>query len=52
VEVAQSDIRPYVRGELRTLEEDIQRALNRTTDRSTELHLQDALSRIESILDA
>ncbi len=51
VEVAQSDIRPYVRGELRTLEEDIQRALNRTTDRSTELHLQDALSRIESILD-
>ena len=52
VTVEQSDIRPYVRGELRTLEEDIQRALNRTTDRSTELHLQDALSRIESILDA
>ncbi|MES3629793.1 MAG: zinc-dependent metalloprotease [Longimonas sp.] len=52
VDVAQSDIRPYVRGELRTLEGEIQRALNRTPDRATELHLQDALDRISKTLDS
>ena len=51
VDVAQSDIRPYVRGELRALEQDIEQAINRTTDRSTQLHLQDALDRISSTLD-
>ena len=51
VDVSQSDIRPFVRGQLTTLRGQIRSALNRTSDRATRLHYQDALVRIEDILD-
>jgi hypothetical protein len=51
VDVPQSDIRPFVRGQLVTLQREIRSALNRSLDRATRLHLQDALVRIENILD-
>ncbi|SKB44777.1 protein of unknown function [Salegentibacter holothuriorum] len=50
VDVAQSDIRPVVRGELKTLQNRIRRAANRG-DRLTRYHLQDALERIDLILN-
>lgn len=51
INVSQSDIRAYVRGELETLRADVQRAARRIRDRSTALHLEDVLVRIENILD-
>jgi len=51
VDVPQSDIRPFARGQLVTLQREIRSALNRNLDRATRLHLQDALVRIEDILD-
>ncbi len=51
VDVPQSDIRPFVRGELETLKQEINRALARRLDAATRLHLQDALVRSDEILD-
>ena len=51
VNVSQSDIRPVVRGELRNLRASIRGAIARTTDRLSKYHLQDALERINNILD-
>lgn len=51
VNVSQSDIRPVVRGELNTLERQIRNSLNRSGDRLTRYHLQDALKRIDLILN-
>ncbi len=51
INVSQSDIRAYVRGELETLRGDAQRAARRVQDRPTALHLKDILVRIENILD-
>ncbi|HEY9185484.1 MAG TPA: zinc-dependent metalloprotease [Salegentibacter sp.] len=51
INVAQSDIRPVVRGELKTLERQIRNAINRTGDTLTRYHLQDALERIDLILN-
>ncbi len=51
IDVAQSDIRPVVRGELTTLQRSIRNAVNRSNDDLTRYHLQDALKRIELILD-
>ena len=52
VRVSQSDIRPLVRGELQDLARTLQAALPRyRRDRLTRLHLEDALARIEDILD-
>ncbi|WP_425155141.1 zinc-dependent metalloprotease [Candidatus Palauibacter sp.] len=51
VDVSQSDIRAFVRGELTGLQEAIEGALRRDLDRTTELHLRDALARIDEILD-
>ncbi|NNF58684.1 MAG: zinc-dependent metalloprotease, partial [Rhodothermaceae bacterium] len=56
VRVSQSDIRPLVRGELQLLQSEIRQALRRapyrrTVNRATRLHLEDALIRIEDILD-
>ena len=51
VNVAQSDIRPMVREQLTLLEDEVERALDRTEDRKTTLHLEDVLMRIEQILD-
>jgi hypothetical protein len=51
VNVSQSDIRPYVRGELQTLKREITDVLNRGgLNRVTGLHLQDAQVRIARIL--
>jgi hypothetical protein len=51
VVVSQSDIRPLVRGELETLRREIRAAIPRTGDRTSRLHLEDALIRIDRILD-
>lgn len=51
VDVSQSDIRAYVRGELTALDRAVRQALRRTNDRATRLHLEDVLVRIENILD-
>jgi hypothetical protein len=51
VKVSQSDIRAYARGELGILQRDIQQALNRRLTAATRVHLQDALARIDHILD-
>lgn len=51
VDVSRSDIRPFVRGQLRDLQREIRAGLNRTSDRATRLHLEDALVRIDDILD-
>jgi len=51
IDVSQSDIRAYVRGELEALKRDADRVARRTPDRMTRLHLQDVSARIEAILD-
>lgn len=52
VDVSQSDIRAYVRGELETVKRDANRALNRgVSDNMTRLHLRDVVQRIDDVLD-
>ena len=51
VDVSQSDIRAFVRGELNVLKAQIARALGRNLDIATKYHLEDALVRIDDILD-
>ena len=51
VDVSQSDIRAFVRGDLETLKDEIEAALRRQLDRPTQLHLRDALVRVDGILD-
>ncbi len=51
VDASQSDIRPVVRAELKTLKSRITAAIPRTADRMSKLHLQDALERVNNILD-
>ncbi|XLS28581.1 zinc-dependent metalloprotease [Flavobacteriaceae bacterium M23B6Z8] len=51
VDVAQSDIRPVVRGELNNLKRSLRNAIGITSDRMSRYHLQDALERVNSILD-
>lgn len=51
INVAQSDIRPVVRGELKTLETQLRSAVNRSGDTLTRYHLQDLLERIDLILN-
>ena len=50
VDVSQSDIRAFVRGELNVLKGQIQRALRRSLDTATKYHLEDAVVRIDAIL--
>ncbi|HEY0970543.1 MAG TPA: zinc-dependent metalloprotease, partial [Gemmatimonadales bacterium] len=45
------DAKSHLRGTLSTLRTDIQRAIGRTSDRATRLHLQGAVHRIDQILD-
>jgi hypothetical protein len=45
------DAKSHLRGTLSQLRTDVQRALARTTDRATRLHLQGSLYRIDQILD-
>ena len=51
IEPLSEDARSELRGELVTLRGDIRRALPRTTDRETQLHLEGADHRIGTILD-
>ncbi|MFQ5677825.1 MAG: zinc-dependent metalloprotease [Gemmatimonadota bacterium] len=51
VNVAQSDIRAHVRGELETLQRRVRQALGRGPDAETRLHLRDVLVRIDRILN-
>jgi hypothetical protein len=51
VDVSQSDIRLYARGELETLLQQVQRAERRTRDRVTQLHLRDLAARIQDVMD-
>lgn len=51
ISMIHSDVRPAVRGELEQLKKEIRATLGKTSDRLTTLHLQDALKRIDEILD-
>jgi hypothetical protein len=51
IDASQSDIRPMARGEFKTLQREIRAAIPRTSDRMSKLHLEDALERINKILD-
>ncbi len=51
INVAQSDVQAFARGELETLKSDVQRSLRRTRDRTTQLHLRDVVYRIDQMLD-
>ena len=51
INASQSDIRPMVRGELKTLQRQITASIGRTSDRASKLHLEDALERVKAILD-
>ncbi len=46
-----SHIRPFVRGELNVLRGQIGTALRRTLDTATRYHLENAIVRIDDILD-
>ncbi|HEX9727318.1 MAG TPA: zinc-dependent metalloprotease [Gemmatimonadales bacterium] len=52
VDVSQSDIPAFARGELETIKRDATAALTRVRDRATRLHLRDVIARIDAILDA
>ncbi len=47
----QDDTRPLLRGELKTLSGELSRALPKTTDRETRLHLEDLRDQIAKVLD-
>jgi hypothetical protein len=51
VNVSQSDIKPVVRGELKRLKRDIRAAIAKAPNTITRYHLQDAVDRIDNILD-
>lgn len=52
VDVSQSDIRPIVRNELEILKKDINSALaGRSLNRDTKNHFEDAIARIDEIID-
>ncbi|MFP2997101.1 zinc-dependent metalloprotease [Spongiivirga sp. MCCC 1A20706] len=51
VNVSQSDIRPVVRAELRSLKSSVRSAIGRTADSMSRYHLQDLAERIDLILD-
>lgn len=51
VNVSQSDIKPVVRGELKRLKRDIRAAIAKAPNTITRYHLQDAVDRIDDILD-
>jgi hypothetical protein len=51
IDVSQSDIRPMVRAELKALRTQINGAIGRTADPMSKYHLEDAVQRINLILD-
>jgi hypothetical protein len=50
-EASQTDIAPHARGQLRLLEGEIGSAIGRTGHTASRLHLEDALARIEALLE-
>ena len=51
VDISQSDIRPIVRSQLVTLQDEVQQTANRVNDRATQAHLMDVKMRIDNILN-
>lgn len=51
IDVNQSDIRSVARAELKTLDENIRRAIGRTSDKMSRIHLLDLRERIDIILN-
>jgi hypothetical protein len=51
IDVEMSDISPLVRAELKELKRDLQRGLSRTNDKMSKFHIEDAIVRIDDILD-
>ncbi len=51
VNTSQSDIRAVVRAELKTLKNALRSGLNRTRDKMSRIHIEDAIERINNILD-
>ncbi|WP_420384740.1 zinc-dependent metalloprotease [Roseivirga sp.] len=51
VDASQSDIRAIARAELKRLQSTIRAAIPRTSDSMSKIHLEDALERVNSILD-
>lgn len=51
INVSQSDIRPVVRAELKTLDSALRTATGRTRDRMSKFHIQDLRERIDLILN-
>ncbi|RRO13529.1 zinc-dependent metalloprotease [Flavobacteriaceae bacterium 14752] len=51
IEVKNSDIRPLVRGELKILKRNLESGLRRTRDTMTRYHIEDAIERIDNILN-
>ncbi|SMG50379.1 zinc-dependent metalloprotease [Arenibacter troitsensis] len=51
INTSQSDIRSIARAELNILKKDLKNAINRTVDPISKYHLQDAVERIDAILD-
>ena len=49
--VASGDQRPYLRGELRTLQSEVTAAMTKTADRPTKLQLEDVRDQIAKTLD-
>ena len=50
-DASQSDIRSVARAELKTLQSRVRAAISRTSDRMSKIHLEDALVRINDLLD-
>lgn len=51
VNIAQSDIRPVIKSELKTLQRAVNSAIPRYSDRASRVHLEDLKDRIADILD-
>ena len=51
IDVSQSDIRAFARGELNVVREQARAALNQQHDRATMYHLRDVIARIDAIMD-
>lgn len=52
VDVSQSDIPAFIRGQLRTLRSEAERGAQRATDDATRYHLEDVVARIDDMLEA
>ena len=51
INVKQSDIRPFIRGELKTIKNNLKQALVATKDTATRYHIDECIVRIDQILD-